>query len=151
MPKAQLKQLKGVAPNIVIAFIVIGIVLLTKPSYLQLFGILLGVQFLIYGYKFVRHNIKPSVRQIIISVLQLVAILTFIYFINYYSGLTGLTAFMVICFAFAGFMLWRRWSLYIEGIRSIETQIFGKPQDRKLWKKGEKPTWRKTKNSKQKK
>ena len=57
------------------------------------------------------------------------------YLYIHFFGKFGIVGYFLVCFSIAGMQLWRGRKLFMQGMRDIETQIFGKPLDKENWRK----------------
>jgi hypothetical protein len=81
------------------------------------------------------------------------ACISILIFVGVYCGLGwfGIVGMIIFYIIFLAVILYSNKKMYLNGMRSIETRVWGKPLDSKKWKKGElkntklKLVWRKTK------
>lgn len=61
-----------------------------------------------------------------------------IFFASYFLGWLGVILFLLVILVYK---FVKRWWLFMKGMRRVETILFGKPLDKKDWKRGEKPSF----------
>jgi len=61
--------------------------------------------------------------------------LALFYFVSLKAAAYGAIGIIVLILLLSGYRLYRARSLYMEGLRDIETRIWGKPLDKKEWRK----------------
>ncbi len=66
-----------------------------------------------------------------------------LYLYIHFFGKFGIWGYFIVCFSIAGIQLWRGRKLFMQGMRDIETQIFGKTLDKKNWRKKDKMLFKK--------
>lgn len=126
-------MLRAAAPNILMSFIIIGIIILFKPNFIGLLGII-SIVILVQQLK----N-KSKLKTIIYSLIHSWFYITIIYGMYHVLGGYGLIGYTVSILILA---LWRMYAnriILMDGMRRIETMLFGKPLDKENWKDGEKP------------
>ena len=99
---------------------------------------------------------KGAGRRIKTVFVVLISLALFIFLIEYYGskGWYGVLMFAIIWGLYLVMIAWR---FLLNGIRYLESQVWGKPLDKRYWGKGEfsriktKIVWRKPKHDKEKK
>lgn len=72
--------------------------------------------------------------QLFMRLIILVSLMVVYVIVGVTIGIIGTILFLL---SIAAWTLWKGRSQYMNGLRHIETRIFGKPLDKKYWKKGE--------------
>lgn len=127
----------SVLPNIGITILMIFVFFFMHVNIWKFMLIFAGITAAIEIYKTIKahspadRSSKKSIMNIIKSGLYAGALYLFIGFF----GKFGVVRYFIICFSIAGIQLWRGRKLFMQGIRDIETQIFGKTLDKENWRR----------------
>lgn len=119
--------------------IVYSIVAIIRPSILELYIIILGLwlsfTLLMTSYNYFRHGIAPlGVGEVGWRLAKMLALLTAIVLISHYFSLWwGVLGYFLFVMVFAAYIIIKRRKYFMSGMRLVETQIWGKPLDKKEW------------------
>ena len=119
--------------------IVYSIVAIIRPSILELYIIIIGLwlsfTLLMTSYNYFRHGIAPlGVREVGWRLAKMLALLTAIVLISHYFSLWwGVLGYFLFVMVFAAYIIIKRRKYFMSGMRLVETQIWGKPLDKKEW------------------
>lgn len=140
--KKGLSLISSIFPTITLSFILIRaleiiiIVLLFKYLPFSFYAKVPIISFLFAVYILIKTKDFRSARKTFLSFTITIYILGTL---NIYLGGLGTAGFVLSVLLFAGFRLWRQRKLYLRGLRTIETSLFGKALDKENFKDGERP------------
>lgn len=78
-----------------------------------------------------RKKVLPTKIDIIKRNMILLLYMLFVLYLTEYFGGWGILGIIIIVFVLSGIILYRRWTLYMDSVRKIESMIWGKPLDHK--------------------
>lgn len=110
-------------PAILVSGAIIATLLLLKPPF---YMVLLGLCSFTFIYS-LRKGLKESIKNTLTAALFIL----FIHYLWVWLGVYGVFGLLLFCFLLVGFILYRRWGLYIKTLRDIEKLIWGRTNDRK--------------------
>lgn len=90
-----------------------------------------------YVYRVIRKKEAWSIGKFIKTILKTSATMLLILYLIRWLGAYGIIGFILIIFILAGWRIIRNKKMYMDGLRNIESMIWGKPLDKKEWKKDE--------------
>lgn len=78
-----------------------------------------------------RKKVLPTRIDIIKRNMILLLYMLFVIYLTEFFGGWGFIGIIIIVFILSGIILYRRWTLYMDSMRKIESMIWGKPLDKK--------------------
>ena len=127
------KILLSVLPNIILIFIIY-----LNKAVVSGINTPYGNVLLIFCWVYLFSIFKNTPMDIKDSMKSLAFIATFVYLFIFFGATFGALGVLVLIILMSLFRVYRKKELYLEGMRDIETKIFGKPLDKELWKEEEK-------------
>ena len=118
---------------------------IVKPGFIGTINILFAVPCILYTRKFIKQKELTLIKYFLKLVSTYLQIFLLVGFIRLF-GKYGVLGFVIIILGLVIYKIWKQWDFFINGIREIETMIFGKPLDKKNWNKGELKNGRKRTN-----
>lgn len=118
----------------VYAIVIVTVIRLLELSWWQIIGLLVAVQ--VGSYAFDKSENKPLWRVGLDCTLIAGLVLAIGFMARY-----GLWGWILTMLMIAALILVTRWRQYMEILRRIETQIYGRPLDKTEWRDGEKPVF----------
>lgn len=88
-----------------------------------------------------KNNILMVKGKKVIKILINVLFIIFLILVLDTYGLKSLWYMLGFFLVIALYRLWKSWEQIMVLIRYVETLVFGKPLDKDMWKKGDKPKW----------
>lgn len=136
LPKFVKKNLKDVIKYIIYIVLVVTIITMLHPSTFGTILIMLGLSLVLYIYSKIKTKefcLKDLIKFIISTFITLCIILYTIKWLGTY----GVIGFIFIIILLVAYRLIKQKEQYMEGLKEIETMIFGKPLDKDKWESGE--------------
>lgn len=78
----------------------------------------------------IKEKQKPLFIEWVKSIGQIVLMVSLFFYLIRWLGNYGVLGFIILIFIFVAYRLYRSWSVYMEGMRSIEVRLFGKTLDK---------------------
>ena len=133
------KTLLSTLPNLTIMGIILVLVWLFKLSFAIILVIILSINLakqLYYAHQ-KGWEVQGWGKKVLLTSCSLVLFLTFIYYLTAYLGGWGILGVIIVGVVIALYILIKNFKQYMFWVRHIETQIFGKPLDKKKKKNGD--------------
>ena len=122
-------------PNLLFSVLIIILVLAFGIGFKILLPIIIGFVVLTYCYKTLVKKESPfKFGRLFISIVKSSLMLGLVYAYLYYTKGWGVLSVVLLVFGFSAYLLIKKKSYLMTGIKDIETQIWGKPLDRREWK-----------------
>lgn len=127
------KQLKGSLFSLIYVIILISIIGILGLNKWQVIGLLCSLSFLFMLYGKVKKKQPFDVKKLVKNCVFIIIFVNILAFLMQF----GIVGYAFSLFLICAWILFKRWTMFMEGIRRIETMIYGKPLDRDQWEKGE--------------
>jgi len=134
LPQFVKKNLKDLIKYIIYMVIIVITINILHPSTWQLIYILSGSSVVLYIYT---KRKELSFKDVLLFLIKTFITLSIIIFSIKWLGAYGIIGFILIIILLVAYRLVKQNAQYFEGIRELETMIFGKPLDKDKWKDGE--------------
>lgn len=140
--KRMLETLKVSGRTIIISLLLWVIILILRPGYAGLMIIMaclvlvLNVKQLIrifFCCVWGRFHTWEDIKKILLQLLHVWIFVSVIYYLSRLLGSWGFWGSLIIVLLIAGYKIVRSWREFLQGLREIETDIFGAPLDRQHW------------------
>lgn len=123
------------APNILISLSVLLLIIFKRPGFVDMVFLFVTLGLIKYFYFVYKGKIDLSFTLIIKNIIFSSLFVSIIYWLGFFCGVYGFIGLVIFCICISGYMIYRQWDLYMQGVRDVETRIFGKPLDKKYWGK----------------
>lgn len=121
---------KKLLPRLAITFLILLLIFLFHLSF---WWLLLVINLIVIARSLYQ---KKTLKQISLGCASTTSLLLLLWGVNRTLGtVSAVLAFIIIVLGLTAFLLWKQKDAFIDGMRTIETQIWGKPLDQ--FKKGE--------------
>jgi len=121
---------------IIYTIVLIGVIIYIHPTFWQTINLLSGSSILIYLISSIKNKELKTFKFIKLCITTYISILLIVSAIKW-LGAYGIIGFVLIVIFFGAYKIYKQRKFFMEGMREIETMIFGKSLDKKNWDKGE--------------
>jgi len=134
----QKEMLKQVVPSLV--FIVLFFTVyafIPGKGLLVIISLMLSMVLCSNLLKDIRKKDNPSPKAYAKNTIILIVIISVFYYVSKFLGAYGLLGTLALILLFVFYKLYRRKMVFLNGMREVEKQMFGKSLDKANWHKGE--------------
>ena len=121
---------------IIYTIVLLGVIIYIHPTLWQTINLLSGSAILIYLISSAKNKELKTFKFIKFCITTYISVLIIVLGIRW-LGAYGIIGFVLIVVFFGAYKIIKQRKFFMEGMREIETMIFGKSLDKKNWIKGE--------------
>jgi hypothetical protein len=136
IPNILKENYKGLIINVSSYIVLLVVLLYLKPTKYMLVNILFVFSVLVYSIPLIWKREFKFNEAIKFYIKIYISLLVIIYTISW-LGAKGLVGFFIVIILISAYRIIKGNKLYMQGMREIETMIFGKSLDKENWDKGE--------------
>lgn len=136
-------QLRISGRTIGVSLLIYAVILIARLHYLGVLLLFTALTILTHSKNILKNYRARSVYFALLkSLLKMYLIITIIYFLSWLLGPWGFFGTLLIILLLAAYRIFTSWQEFVNGLRDIETQIWGRPLDRKEWQNHKPPKLR---------